>query len=101
MASAGGLYTYISRGLNPSAGFLGGWLYGSAFAVGISFVLVIGSFFLARAVNHFSRFLTAIDIHPGAEIGPAFFIDHGSGVVIGETAIIGSLPTSRCRDHRM
>src|SRR6266702_6443561 len=41
MASAGGLYTYISQGLNPSAGFLGGWLYGSAFAVGISFVLVI------------------------------------------------------------
>ena len=46
MASAGGLYTYISRGLNPSAGFLGGWLYGGGFAVGISFVLVIGSFFM-------------------------------------------------------
>jgi amino acid transporter len=49
MASAGGLYTYISRGLNPSAGFLGGWLYGGAFAVGISFVLVIGSFFMSIA----------------------------------------------------
>src|SRR3954452_12898271 len=49
MASAGGLYTYISRGLNPSAGFLGGWLYGSAFAVGISFVLVIGAFFMSIA----------------------------------------------------
>lgn len=49
MASAGGLYTYISRGLNPSAGFLGGWLYGGAFAVGISFVLVIGSFFMSTA----------------------------------------------------
>lgn len=49
MASAGGLYTYISRGLNPSAGFLGGWLYGGGFAVGISFVLVIGSFFLSTA----------------------------------------------------
>jgi len=49
MASAGGLYTYISRGLNPSAGFLGGWLYGGAFAVGISFVLVIGSFFMSVA----------------------------------------------------
>src|SRR5579884_1290775 len=47
MASAGGLYTYISRGLNPTAGFLGGWLYGGGFAVGISFVLVIGSFFLS------------------------------------------------------
>ena len=45
-------------------------------------------FFLARAVNHFSRFLTAIDIHPGATIGRNFFIDHGF-VVIGETAQIG------------
>lgn len=43
---------------------------------------------LARVVNHFSRFLTAIDIHPGAQIGRNFFIDHGF-VVIGETAIIG------------
>jgi amino acid transporter len=51
MASAGGLYTYISRGLSPSAGFLGGWLYGSAFAVGISFVLVIGSFFMSVAMS--------------------------------------------------
>jgi amino acid transporter len=49
MASAGGLYTYIARGLNPSAGFLGGWLYGGGFAVGISFVLVIGSFFMSTA----------------------------------------------------
>ena len=45
-------------------------------------------FFLARAINHTSRFLTAIDIHPGATIGRNFFIDHGF-VVIGETAIIG------------
>lgn len=45
-------------------------------------------FFLARAVNHLSRFLTAIDIHPGAQIGRNFFIDHGF-TVIGETAIIG------------
>jgi serine O-acetyltransferase len=45
-------------------------------------------FFLARFVNHFSRFLTAIDIHPGAKIGRNFFIDHGF-VVIGETADIG------------
>ena len=45
-------------------------------------------FFLARAVNHLSRFLTAIDIHPGATIGRNFFIDHGF-VVIGETALIG------------
>ncbi|MBR0553974.1 serine O-acetyltransferase EpsC [Stakelama marina] len=45
-------------------------------------------FFLARAVNHLSRFLTANDIHPGAVIGRNFFIDHGF-VVIGETAEIG------------
>jgi serine O-acetyltransferase len=45
-------------------------------------------FFLARIVNHISRFLTAIDIHPGAKIGRNFFIDHGF-VVIGETAEIG------------
>lgn len=45
-------------------------------------------FFLARMVNTFSRFMTAIDIHPGAKIGRNFFIDHGF-VVIGETAEIG------------
>ncbi len=45
-------------------------------------------FFLARFVNHFSRFLTGIDIHPGATIGKHFFIDHGF-TVIGETAQIG------------
>jgi serine O-acetyltransferase len=45
-------------------------------------------YFLARLVNHIARFLTAIDIHPGAEIGRNFFIDHGF-TVIGETAVIG------------
>ena len=45
-------------------------------------------FFIARMVNHLSRFLTAIDIHPGARIGRNLFIDHGF-VVIGETAEIG------------
>jgi serine O-acetyltransferase len=45
-------------------------------------------FFLARAVNHLARFLTSIDIHPGAKIGRNFFIDHGF-TVIGETAEIG------------
>jgi serine O-acetyltransferase len=52
------------------------WLYGGRL------------FFLARMVNHVSRFLTAIDIHPGAKIGRNFFIDHGF-TVIGETAEIG------------
>lgn len=45
-------------------------------------------FFLARLINHLSRMLTAIDIHPGAQIGRNFFIDHGF-TVIGETAEIG------------
>ena len=45
--------------------------------------------FLARFLSHINRFLTGIEIHPGAEIGRRFFIDHGSGVVIGETAKIG------------
>jgi serine O-acetyltransferase len=45
-------------------------------------------YFLARAVNHFARFLTANDIHPGAQIGRNLFIDHGF-TVIGETAEVG------------
>ncbi|MBI1964791.1 MAG: serine O-acetyltransferase [Betaproteobacteria bacterium] len=44
---------------------------------------------LARLVSHVSRWLTGIEIHPGATIGRRFFIDHGMGVVIGETAEIG------------
>lgn len=44
---------------------------------------------LARGVSHLSRFGTGVEIHPGAEIGRRFFIDHGNGVVIGETAEIG------------
>jgi serine O-acetyltransferase len=55
---------------------VGHWLYGGKL------------FFLARLVNHIARFLTAIDIHPGAKIGRNFFIDHGF-TVIGETAEIG------------
>jgi len=43
----------------------------------------------ARIISHISRFFTQIEIHPGAEIGRRFFIDHGCGVVIGETTIIG------------
>ena len=45
---------------------------------------------LARFTAHISRFLTGIEIHPGATIGRRFFIDHGMGVVIGETALIGN-----------
>ncbi len=46
-------------------------------------------FFPGRFVSQFSRFMTGIEIHPGAKIGNRFFIDHGMGVVIGETAEIG------------
>jgi len=44
---------------------------------------------LPRGIMHFARFVTGIEIHPGATIGRRFFIDHGMGVVIGETAEIG------------
>ena len=44
---------------------------------------------MGRAVSHFARFLTGIEIHPGATIDRRFFIDHGMGVVIGETAVVG------------
>jgi serine O-acetyltransferase len=44
---------------------------------------------IPRLISHISRFLTGIEIHPGARIGRRFFIDHGMGVVIGETAEIG------------
>ena len=46
-------------------------------------------FFLSRCISQLARFLTGIEIHPGAKIGKGLFIDHGMGVVIGETAEIG------------
>lgn len=48
-----------------------------------------GLLWVARIISTFSRWLTGIEIHPGAKIGRRFFIDHGMGVVIGETAIVG------------
>jgi serine O-acetyltransferase len=45
--------------------------------------------FFPRLISHFSRFCTGIEIHPGATLGHGFFIDHGMGVVIGETAEVG------------
>jgi serine O-acetyltransferase len=53
------------------------WLYGRRLYV------------VARCVSHLGRFLTGIEIHPGATIGKRLFIDHGLGTVIGETAVIG------------
>jgi serine O-acetyltransferase len=46
-------------------------------------------YFIARAISQIARFFTGIEIHPGAKIGRRFFIDHGAGVVIGETCEIG------------
>jgi len=46
-------------------------------------------FFLARLLSQAARFFTGIEIHPGARIGKRFFIDHGLGVVVGETSVIG------------
>ena len=53
------------------------------------FLYKLHLFFLARLISQVSRFMTGIEIHPGAKIGKRFFIDHGMGVVIGETTIIG------------
>lgn len=53
------------------------------------FLYTIQLFFIARLVADISRTLTGIEIHPGAQIGKRFVIDHGVGCVIGETAIIG------------
>ncbi|MCL1971688.1 MAG: serine O-acetyltransferase [Endomicrobia bacterium] len=46
-------------------------------------------YFLGRFTSHISRFLTGIEIHPGAKMGRRVFIDHGMGVVIGETSVVG------------
>src|ERR1700683_493049 len=48
------------------------------------------AFLLGRMLSQFARFLTGIEIHPGAKIGRRLFLDHGVGVVIGETAIVGN-----------
>ena len=61
------------------------WLHRVAHALWIN-----GWKWLARVVSNFGRWLTGIEIHPGARIGRRFFIDHGMGIVIGETAEIGN-----------
>jgi len=55
-----------------------------------NFIWSIKLFIVARAISYIGRFLTGIEIHPAAKIGSHFFIDHGMGVVIGETAEIGN-----------
>ncbi|SDG87622.1 serine O-acetyltransferase [Pseudomonas benzenivorans] len=60
------------------------WLHRLAHGLWVS-----GWKWLARVVSNFGRWLTGVEIHPGAKIGRRFFIDHGMGIVIGETAEIG------------
>jgi len=50
---------------------------------------IVRLYFFARFISEFSRWITGIEIHPGAKIGKNFVIDHGMGVVIGETAVVG------------
>jgi serine O-acetyltransferase len=92
----GGLTTYLEAIKQRDPAPRSRWeilLYPGVLALGLHRVahwLFTGElYFLARLVNHISRFMTAIDIHPGATIGRNFFIDHGF-VVIGETALIGN-----------
>jgi serine O-acetyltransferase len=56
-------------------------------------LLEVGVPLVPRAIAYVSRTVTGVEIHPAAEIGESFFIDHGSGVVIGETAVIGDCVT--------
>jgi len=79
---------------DPAARGLQGFLYPGLHAIICHRYLAhplykIRLFFLARLFSQVARFLTGIEIHPGAKIGQAFFIDHGIGVVIGETVEIG------------
>ena len=60
------------------------WMYRAA-----NFLWRHALYLPARIISHLGRFLTGIEIHPGAKIGRRFFIDHGSGVVVGETTEIG------------
>ena len=60
------------------------WLYRLAHALWVRRVPL-----LPRLISHYARFLTGIEIHPGATIGRRFFIDHGMGIVVGETAELG------------
>jgi serine O-acetyltransferase len=76
-----------------------GWLEAVTCYAGVQAVMVhrlahvlyrAGFRAVARMVSHTSRFVTGIEIHPGAQIGPGLFIDHGMGVVIGETTEVGA-----------
>ncbi len=79
---------------DPSARFFERFIYPTLYAVvvhrWISHPLYrIHLYFFARLISFIMRFLTGVEIHPGARIGKGLFIDHGMGTVIGETAVIG------------
>src|SRR6266852_5343804 len=80
------------RGIRPGPGGpfgLGGHYLLSGFSRAAVPSARASALWLGRFVSHIGRWLTGIEIHPGATIGRRFFIDHGMGVVIGETALIG------------
>src|SRR5258708_23999719 len=93
------MFTYIKSILDrdPAARWWELPLYPSIYALfwhRISHVLWVIKFpILPRLISQFVRFFTGIEIHPGARIGKCFFIDHGMGVVIGETTEIGDYVT--------
>lgn len=68
-------------------------LYSGYHALGIHriarFFYKLKLYFMARLISQLGRFLTQVEIHPGAQIGQRCVIDHGSGIVIGQTAVIG------------
>jgi len=78
---------------DPAARGLEVWLYSGLHAIFFHrlahWFYNIKLRFIARFISQTSRFLTGIEIHPGAQIGRGFFIDHGHGVVIGETVELG------------
>jgi serine O-acetyltransferase len=79
---------------SKSLGFLEVVLYASFWALAFHrlahFLFALRLPFVPRLLSQVARFLTGIEIHPGATVGPGLFIDHGMGTVIGETAIVGS-----------
>lgn len=79
--------------LKKGIGFLEVFLYQGVWAVWMyqiaHFLYILRIPFIPRLISQVTRIITLIEIHPGAKIGKGFFIDHGIGVVIGETAVIG------------
>jgi len=79
--------------LKKGISFLEVFLYQGVWAVWMyriaHFLYILKIPFIPRLISQITRIITLIEIHPGAKIGKGFFVDHGAGVVIGETAVIG------------